>query len=93
MPKVTFLANGQTYECAAGTSFLDLCQKHDAPHDFGCTVGGCGTCRLELVSGAQNVSGMTDDERDTIGMVTDVAGARLGCQIKILGDIQVRPVP
>jgi ferredoxin len=47
---------------------------------------------LELVSGAGNVNPMSDEERDTIEMCTDVAGARLGCQLSILGDVTIRAV-
>jgi ferredoxin len=92
MPKLTFLVTGQSFEVPAGTSFLAFCQEHDAPHDFGCTVGSCGTCRLVIESGAENVNPQSADELETVEMSTDVKGARLGCQLKILGDIAVRPV-
>ena len=92
MPKLTFLKTGQTFEVPAGTSFLEFCQEHDAPHEFGCTVGSCGTCVLVLEQGAGHVNPLTQEERETIEMCTDVPGARLGCQIQVLGDIAVRPV-
>jgi len=92
MPKVTFLKTGDVLECEPGTSFLDLCQENGAPHEFGCTVGSCGTCRLEIVEGAENVQAPSDEERETVEMCTDVEGARLGCQLTIQGDIAVRPV-
>lgn len=92
MPKVTFLKNDTVLECEPGTSFLDLCQENGAPHEFGCTVGSCGTCRLEIVEGAENVNPQTDEERETVEMCTDVEGARLGCQLTIQGDLSVRPV-
>ena len=90
MPKITLLRNGKSYAVPAGTSFLEFCQEQQAPHDFGCTVGSCGTCVLVLEPGAQNVSAPTADEQETIEMCTSVAGARLGCQIRVLGDITVR---
>lgn len=92
MPKLTFLKTGQTYDVPAGTSFLDFCQDNDAPHDFGCTVGSCGTCVLTIEQGEKNVNPITDDERETVEMCTNVKGARLGCQLKVLGDLAVRPV-
>jgi ferredoxin len=91
MPKLTFLKTGQSFEVPVGTSFLEFCQKNHAPHEFGCTVGSCGTCVLVFGSGAENVNPLTDEERETIEMCTDVPGARLGCQLKILGDIAIRP--
>jgi adenylate cyclase len=90
MPKITFLTTGETYEVSPGTSFLDFCQENDMPHDFGCTVGSCGTCRLVLVEGAGNVQPITEEEADTLFMVTHERGARLGCQLIVNGDIAVR---
>jgi ferredoxin len=92
MPKVKTLVDGKTYEVAVGTKFLDLCRQQKVKHDFGCTVGSCGVCRLELVEGAAHVDPSSADEQETVSMSTDHAGARLGCQLVIRGDIAVRPV-
>lgn len=91
MPRVTFLTTGDVFEVPSGTRFLDLCEQNDAPHEFGCTVGSCGTCRLVLEEGADNVQPKTDEEQDTLDMVTEETGARLGCQMVIYGDIALRP--
>jgi 2Fe-2S ferredoxin len=90
MPKITLLRNGKTYEVPMGTTFLDFCLDHEAPHDFGCTHGSCGTCVLVLEQGAQNVNPLTSEEQETLDMCTTHAGARLGCQLSVLGDITVR---
>lgn len=88
MPTITFLVTGEKYEVPEGTSFLDFCQEHDL-HEFGCTVGSCGTCCLLLAEGAENVPPKTDGEQDTLDMVTDDPDARLGCQLIVNGDIAV----
>ncbi len=90
MPKITLLRNGKTYEVAAGTSFLDFCRDQEAPHDFGCTVGSCGTCVCVIEKGAANVDPISPDEQETVTMCTAVKGARLGCQLTVRGDITVR---
>jgi ferredoxin len=90
MPRITYAKNGMTIEVPAGTSFLQACRDHDAPHDFGCTVGSCGTCILTLVSGAGAVDPPSQDELETLEMCTSVQGARLGCQLKVRGDITVQ---
>jgi len=92
MPKITFLANGQVADIPAGSTLLDYCQENAAPQDFGCTVGSCGTCRLEIVEGAGNVDPITDEERETLEMVTDHPDGRLGCQLVIHGDISIRAI-
>ena len=92
MPKLTFLVSGQTHDVPDGTSFLEFCQENGAPHDFGCTVGSCGTCRLEIVEGSDNVNPITDEERETVEMSTDFEAGRLGCQLIVQGDLSIRPV-
>ena len=91
MPTITFQKTGQTFEVEAGTSFLEFCQENDVPQDFGCTVGSCGTCRVVLEAGADQVNPATEDEKDTVEMCTDEEGARLGCQLTVNGDITLRP--
>lgn len=91
MPKITFLRSGEVFEVPVGTSFLDFCQNHDVPHEFGCTAGSCGTCRLVLEQGGDNVQPLTEEEADTLFMVTEEEGARLGCQMIVNGDIALRP--
>jgi ferredoxin len=92
MPKLTYLPTGQSFEVPAGTRYVDFCGKEDLPQPFGCTVGSCGTCVVALESGAANVDPASADERDTIEMATAVAGARLGCQLVIRGDVALRPI-
>jgi len=91
MPNLTFLDTSSSYEVPAGASFLQVAQEH-GEHDFGCTVGSCGTCRLEIVEGAENVQPPSSEELETVAMSTDFQGARLGCQLRILGDVAVRSV-
>jgi ferredoxin len=92
MPKLTFLVSGQSFEVAPGARFLDVCREQGAPHEFGCTVGSCGTCRLTIERGSENVEPPSDDELETVSMCTDAPGARLGCQLVIRGDVAVRPI-
>lgn len=90
MPRITFLKTGQSFEVPAGTSYLEFCQTNEVPQDFGCTVGSCGTCCLVLEEGADHVQPLSDEERETVEMVTDEEG-RLGCQLVVNGDISLRP--
>jgi len=92
MPTIKFLDDGTEAEVAAGTSLLDHCLSNANPLDFGCTVGSCGTCRVELVEGGDQVNPLGDEERETVEMATDHAGARLACQLVVSGDIAVRSV-
>lgn len=48
---------------------------------FGCIDGRCGSCRVEIVEGMENLSELTQNELD-IGMTKDEQ-YRLLCQCKI----------
>ncbi len=90
MPKITIQPSGQTFEVPAGQNYLEFCQANSVPQDFGCTVGSCGTCRVEILSGMENLNAKDDEETDTLEMCTDAENARLGCQLVISGDIELR---
>ena len=92
MPTIKFLDDGTQAEVAVGTSLLDYCLANTAPIDFGCTVGSCGTCRVALEEGGDQVNPMGDEERETVEMATDHPGARLACQLVVNGDIALRSV-
>ncbi len=47
---------------------------------LGCENGVCGTCEIEVISGMENLSPMTEEEKD-LGME---GNRRLGCQCKLL---------
>lgn len=58
--------------------------------DFGCRVGACGACAIKVIQGSENLSAMSEDERDFITMLDLGEGIyRLACQCKILGDITI----
>jgi ferredoxin len=90
MPKLTYADTGESFEVPAGTNLLEFCQENTVPQDFGCTVGSCGTCRVVVVSGAENLNPAGDEELETVEMCTDEAGVRLGCQLVIGGDVTLK---
>ena len=90
MAKITIAQSGDTFECPDGSKFLDVCQEQDIPHEFGCTVGSCGTCVCVVEAGAENVNAPSEDEKETVEMCSDLEGARLGCQLVINGDVTIR---
>lgn len=90
MPTITY--NGEAFDVPEGGSYLDIAQNNGIPHDFGCTVGSCGTCRCEVLEGAENVDPVSDEEKETLEMVTDHPNGRLGCQLVVKGDISLRAI-
>lgn len=62
------------------------------PH--GCLAGSCGSCRIEILEGAENLSPLGAVETDTVDAINRSAGVvnkniRLSCRAKIYGDIKI----
>ncbi len=64
-----------------GGLIKEACEKLGVP--FGCTVGVCGTCKIEIVSGAENLSQLTKYE---VEMGDRDKNNRLACQCQIIKD-------
>jgi ferredoxin len=92
MPTISFSDSDLTIEVEAGSALVDACEANDAPVDFSCTVGACATCVIVIEAGADNANAPDGDEISTASSATDVAGARLACQVTVNGDMTVRYV-
>ena len=99
MAIVTFEAPGEnplTVDAPDGGALGDLCDTSSAPIPFSCRSATCGTCRIVVLEGADQLTPPEDEELDLL----DVFGAtpdkqRLACQAKMrpgAGKLRVRPV-
>jgi adenylate cyclase len=69
-----------------GLSLLELSRLSDVPHAHVCSGRGrCGTCRVRIDAGAEQLSAMQDDERATLTRVGAGADERLACQARVTG--------
>lgn len=63
------------------------------PH--GCLAGSCGSCRIHVVKGIENLSPMGVVETDTVSHIQGSypgKTVRLSCRAKVLGDIEITPL-
>lgn len=68
-----------------GESIISACEDIGVP--FGCYVGDCGACRIQITEGAENLSEMTDKEKEA-GLA---ANERLACQCRInKGNVKIK---
>ena len=65
------------HEIADGTPIAELCEKAGIP--FSCNSGVCGTCQIEIHTGAENLNELNKEESD---LAMD-QNHRLSCQCKI----------
>ena len=89
MPKVTFKnQDNLTVEVASGASILDAAREAGARVGDAC--GGncaCSTCHVWVLSGADSLSELEEDEDDRLDQAFDVREeSRLGCQAKLGSD-------
>jgi len=83
MAQINFKPDNVIHEVEDGTYLMECCEEVDVSLSFGCTEGTCGVCELTVVAGMNNVSRLTEEERDYLLEEDLEAGMRLGCQMKI----------
>jgi ferredoxin len=89
MPNVTFIKHNLRYEVKGGTEFLRLYELHPSiPLKFGCRHGQCGTCAIQIIKGAENLSSPTKQEVETLDLL-HLQSRRLACQCAIKGDVVI----
>jgi len=89
MPKVTFVPSGQTYDVKEGTTILVAAIQNGLQLRHDCTEGICGTDRVRVVAGQENLTAKTQNEELTLEMMNAGEEERLGCIARILGDVTV----
>lgn len=104
MPRVSISGTDKTFDVKEGEILYDSLfdRGHELPH--GCLSGSCGACRVEILSGKENLLAPGVIEQNTIESLKDefknIHGEafllnkelRLSCRAKITGDIVIRPI-
>lgn len=91
MAKVTFVTDKLTVEVKKGSKVPDIVDQCGASLPFGCRMGSCGTCRVIIEEGIENLNPRTEEEEDLFENFTSVRDdERLGCQLIVKGDVRIR---
>jgi ferredoxin len=87
MPLVVFESSeGVAIEANApdGGRLVDLCDAHRAPVSFSCRSASCGTCRIDILEGADLLDPPRHDELEVLDLFgDDPARSRLACQARV----------
>lgn len=104
MPKVKFIKEKQEIEVPAGANLRQEALKagigiyQGKDRLLNCRgLGLCGTCRVLVKKGMENLSPKGLQERIRLGLSLAVIGheeeMRLSCQTKVLGDCEIETKP
>ncbi len=86
---VQFAMEDMDVEVPVGSAFQEIVEASGADVTFGCRNGTCGTCRIRVEEGLQNISKPNREEKDFLESIEALDDERLGCQICILGDCKI----
>ena len=99
MARVVFESSGApSVEADApdGARLVDLCDDRGAAVPFSCRSASCGTCRIDVLEGAELLDAPRDEELDILDIFGDDPGRRrLACQARVgagTGRVRVRAV-
>lgn len=88
-PRVSFVLDDLDVEVPQGTRLIEVVDAAGADVTFGCRNGTCGTCRVRILEGMENLSLPTPEERDFLKALDALSNERLGCQFYIHGDVAI----
>jgi 2Fe-2S ferredoxin len=78
-----------------GAALADVFDEHAAPVPFGCRSASCGTCRIDVLEGVEELLPPEEDELDVLALFdADPAATRLACQARLhpgAKRVRVRP--
>lgn len=87
--RITIEGNEQAYLSHAGQSVLDAMVGRTSAIEIGCRSGGCGVCRVEVLSGSFTRGVMSTEQ---ISAECRSKGYVLACRIYPETDLHVRPI-
>lgn len=90
MPSIHFKTSGAVVEFEEGdeVNVLRVSIRNDCGLPYKCASGNCGTDRIRVEEGAENLSRIRPKERERLGDEID-QGYRLACQTYASGDVVV----
>lgn len=91
MAKITFLKQNCSTVLKDETEFIKMADLDPkTPLKFGCRRGECGVCAIKVLSGNENLSPLTKQEKETLSRLKRTPSHRLACQCAIIqGEIFV----
>jgi ferredoxin len=84
---ITLLPMGEVLPCPQGETVLSAVLRSGARVFFGCTGGGCGVCKMRLISGSLDYGRYS---RAVLSEEERRQGFFLSCQAKPVSDLTIQ---
>jgi ferredoxin len=100
MPIVSFKDKSETFTVKSKDILFDALDNQGEQLPHGCLSGSCGACKIEILSGAENLKPASEIEINTIDAIrqnyerlngkgsANGKDIRLSCRARVLGDIE-----
>lgn len=85
----------QKYKVNLNEILYDELERQGLALPHGCLAGSCGSCRIHVINGIENLSPMGVIETDTVDSIKNSypgKTVRLSCRAKVLGDVEITPL-
>ena len=83
-------ADGPEVKIHTGTTLLEASLMHNIEHAHVCGGNGrCSTCRVRVLSGAENLSAPESIEKNLLTKIGAESDVRLACQARVRGDVRI----
>ena len=90
MPKIHFVTGQADHEVAMGAELMQSLLAAGLPVASSCAGDGvCGKCRVQVVSGIENLSPAGDLEKGLAQKYQLGSDERIACQTRVNGDVTV----
>ena len=81
---------GESFTVEPGRPILDAGLEQGLDMDYGCRVGACGACAIEVVEGLENVESPDFIETDALTRYDLPPEVRLACRACVKGPVRIR---
>ena len=93
-----------TFEIAEGAVLWESLEDQGHTLPSGCLAGSCGSCRINILEGSENLSDLSVIEKDTIDHLNKSyleshgeewlkgKNLRLSCRTKVKGDVKIHVI-
>ncbi len=92
-PDVTILPDERRIAAVPGSTLLEVVERHGLPIEAGCRMGMCGSDPVCVVSGAEHLSPVGDEERVTLERLGLADNTRMACSARVAGPVSISLTP